>query len=246
MAYWCSGRGDAVLTVHGLSASHLSWLPFADRLGGTFTACTYDRRGRGESGDQLPYAFERESEDLVAIATALGPAAVLGHSLGGAFALEAAMIADAVSALILFEGWPSPGSEMPEEMLAEMERLVSTGQLEDAFNYGDSPEDVELARQLPDYAERVAAAHASAREIRGWDRYWFEHPVDDERWRALDKPVLLLLGEEHQEITEPPAELLAQQMPRATIRVLKGQGHGAYREAPDLLAREVREWLSSI
>src|SRR5438552_5406260 len=41
------------------------------------TVYTYDRRGRGESGDTEPYAIEREIEDLNAlIAEAGGSAAV--------------------------------------------------------------------------------------------------------------------------------------------------------------------------
>src|SRR5262252_915276 len=37
-----------------------------------FTVFTYDRRGRGESGDIAPYAVEREIEDLRAIANQAG------------------------------------------------------------------------------------------------------------------------------------------------------------------------------
>ena len=246
IAYWSSGHGRPILIVHGLGASHLSWMPFVDALRDACTVCTYDRRGRGESGDDAPYAFEREVDDLLAVATALGAEVVLGHSLGGALALEAALTSDSIRALIVVEGWASPLTTIPDDVLEGIERLVSDGRLADAFHYGDSPEDVEVARELPDYAQRVASVHTYPREIRGWERYWLEHPVDDDRWRGLDRPVLLLLGEQGQESTKPPAELLAQRMPSATIRVLEGQGHQVYLESPELLAREVREWLSGI
>jgi pimeloyl-ACP methyl ester carboxylesterase len=46
-----------------------------------FTVFTYDRRGRGESGDRKPYAVEREVEDLDAlIKEAGGGAYVARHS----------------------------------------------------------------------------------------------------------------------------------------------------------------------
>jgi Alpha/beta hydrolase family len=56
-------------------------------LAGRFTLCTYDR-GRG---DTAPSAVERETEDLVAVISAVsGGACVLGVSSGSTLALEAA------------------------------------------------------------------------------------------------------------------------------------------------------------
>jgi pimeloyl-ACP methyl ester carboxylesterase len=60
-------------------------------LAADFTVYTYDRRGRGESGDTAPYAVEREVDDLGAvIAAAGGSAFVYGFSSGGLLALHAA------------------------------------------------------------------------------------------------------------------------------------------------------------
>jgi len=51
----------------------------------------YDRRGRGDSGDTLPYAVEREVEDIAALLSEAGGAAfVWGTSSGAVLALEAA------------------------------------------------------------------------------------------------------------------------------------------------------------
>ncbi len=46
-----------------------SWPRRSARPG--FTGVTYDRRGRGESGDTTPYAVEREIEDLAAVIAAV-------------------------------------------------------------------------------------------------------------------------------------------------------------------------------
>jgi len=246
IAYWCVGRGDSILFVHGLSGSHVNWQPVAERLSGEFTACTMDRRGRGESGDGTPYALEREIEDVGAVASTVGRVVVLAHSLAGPLALEAARTSDAVRAVILYEAWASPLSEMPREVLEGIERLVSLRRYEEAFNYGDPPEEIEQTRLLPDYVERVATVHTFPREIRGWERYWQQHPVEDERWRAFEKPVLLLFGELSRDGMEPPAQRFAERLPRATIKVLAGQGHTAYREAPDVVAEVVRSWLGTL
>ena len=39
----------------------------AQELSSDFTVLNYDRRGRGDSGDTLPYAIEREVEDIEAV-----------------------------------------------------------------------------------------------------------------------------------------------------------------------------------
>jgi pimeloyl-ACP methyl ester carboxylesterase len=65
--------------------------PLAKALAPHSSVFNYDRRGRGESGDTLPYAVEREIEDLGAlISEAGGSAAVFGHSSGATLALQAA------------------------------------------------------------------------------------------------------------------------------------------------------------
>ena len=47
-------------------------------LASDFTVFNFDRRGRGDSGDTLPYAIEREIEDIEAVIEAAGGSAGLG------------------------------------------------------------------------------------------------------------------------------------------------------------------------
>jgi alpha-beta hydrolase superfamily lysophospholipase len=69
-----------------------------------FAALTYDRRGRGESGDGGRYAVEREVEDLAAlIAEAGGSARAYGISSGAVLALEAAKRGVPLAKLALYE-----------------------------------------------------------------------------------------------------------------------------------------------
>ena len=69
-----------------------------------FSVFTYDRRGRGASGDTAPYAVEREIEDLAAvIAAAGGSASVHGMSSGAALALKAAAAGLPITQLSVYE-----------------------------------------------------------------------------------------------------------------------------------------------
>ncbi|MFE0640651.1 alpha/beta fold hydrolase [Streptomyces sp. NPDC058877] len=63
----------------------------ADLLSEHFTVFTYDRRGRGDSGDGPSYDVRHEAEDLDALIERAGGEAVLfGMSSGAVLALEAA------------------------------------------------------------------------------------------------------------------------------------------------------------
>ena len=89
-----SGAGPAVVLVQGALNDRADPVMsgLAAGLSRWFTVFSYDRRGRGDSGDTQPYAVEREIEDLAAvIAAAGGSAAVFGGSSGAGLALRAAV-----------------------------------------------------------------------------------------------------------------------------------------------------------
>lgn len=83
--------GPAIVLVGGALNDRRTFIPLAKRLAGGFTVATYDRRGRGDSGDVQPWAVERELEDLAAVVDVVGGSAyALGVSTGAVFAAEAA------------------------------------------------------------------------------------------------------------------------------------------------------------
>jgi|SRR5260221_8615246 len=91
IAYDCAGDGPALIVSVGAFCTRQTFVA-PDDLTQRFTVVTYDRRGRGDSGDTEPFAPDREYEDLAAVAAATGPEPpfVFGHSSGAAIALRAA------------------------------------------------------------------------------------------------------------------------------------------------------------
>jgi pimeloyl-ACP methyl ester carboxylesterase len=77
IAYDRAGRGPALIIALGAFCDRKTFVPPAD-LTARFTVYTYDRRGRGDSGDTRPYSPGREVEDLAAVIEAAG-----GGSGGG-------------------------------------------------------------------------------------------------------------------------------------------------------------------
>jgi pimeloyl-ACP methyl ester carboxylesterase len=96
--------GPPVIYVGGAYNDRGAGRGVGEVLADRFTVYSYDRRGRGDSGDTPPYAVEREIEDLAAlVAVAGGEAAACSMSSGGALLLAAAASGVPLSRLALYE-----------------------------------------------------------------------------------------------------------------------------------------------
>src|SRR6266496_4942042 len=92
IAYDKVGQGPVVILVLGALNSRKSGAKLAKLLASHFTVISYDRRGRGDSTDTVPYAPQREIEDLAVLIDEVGePVCLYGHSSGAAIVLEAAI-----------------------------------------------------------------------------------------------------------------------------------------------------------
>lgn len=139
IAYDRSGEGPAVILVDGALCYRTfgPMGPLAALLAPHFTVYTYDRRGRGESGDTPPFAVEREVEDIEALINeAGGSAGVYGISSGAFLALEAArQLPTKITKLAIYE----PPASIDEaairrfkEYRANLNELLGAGRRGDA------------------------------------------------------------------------------------------------------------------
>jgi pimeloyl-ACP methyl ester carboxylesterase len=138
IAYERAGDGPPLIVSVGAFCTRQTFVAPED-LRQHFTVVTYDRRGRGDSGDTQPFAPEREYEDLAAVAAALGPQPplVFGHSSGAAIALRAAAAGLPLAALVAYEApfadedTPPPAAD-PADHIRE---LVSSGRRGEAVTF---------------------------------------------------------------------------------------------------------------
>jgi pimeloyl-ACP methyl ester carboxylesterase len=111
----------------------------ADRLAQGFTVVHYDRRGRGDSGDTMPYAVEREVEDIEAlIEEAGGSASLFGMSSGAVLTLEAAAHGLPIPRLALYEPpfvVDDTRPPVPEDYVDQLARMVAEGRRGDAVAF---------------------------------------------------------------------------------------------------------------
>jgi pimeloyl-ACP methyl ester carboxylesterase len=248
IAFRRSGDGPPLVLVHGSTADHTRWANVLPELEKRFTVIAMDRRGRGESGDADAYSLEQEYDDVLAVVKAAGTGvSLLGHSFGALCAMEAALRVEGLRRLILYEP-PFPVGDKPlyrSDVPDQLEALLAEGDRETFLTVffskvaGVSDEQIAALRVDPSWNGRLAAAHTALREMADGD-YHFD-PI---RFRKLDVPTLLLLGENSPaELTAPTHEVHAA-LPNSRIVVLEGQGHVAMTSAPALLLREVIAFLA--
>lgn len=143
IAYDRTGQGPPLIVAVGAFCDRRSFVP-PDSLTSRFTVYTYDRRGRGDSGDTGPYSADREVADLAAVAEAAGAGAgpgpgafAFGHSSGGALVLRAAAQGVPLAAVASYEApFIVPGSRaVPRDPAGRIRELVGSGRRGDAVRY---------------------------------------------------------------------------------------------------------------
>ncbi len=237
IAFEKQGTGPAVILVDGAlgyrSFSAMSQL--AELLAPHFTVYTYDRRGRGESGNSKPYAVEREVEDIDALVEAAGGSAfVYGISSGACLALEAAMkLGSRIGKLAMYEPpYDSDEAARPAwmEYRKKLAELLAADRRGDAvalfMRFVGAPDDmIDGMRQAPMWPlfEAVAPTLAYDAADIGDDR-----SVPVKRAASVKVPVLVMDGGANLTIMpfmHATAAALAKAIPRAQHRTLEGQTH---------------------
>ena len=197
VACFVSGSGSPLVLVHGTTADHNRWAPVLGALEKKFTVYALDRRGRGSSGDTTDYTIEREFEDVAAVVEGIGgPVDLIGHSYGAICSAEAALLAQEVRKLVLYEPLPTGVPIYPEgaidRLQAQLDAGDRTGVVETFMREITRMPDALLERMkgLPAWHGRVASAHTIVRELRAHQGYAFV----GEKFHSLRAPTLLLLG----------------------------------------------------
>jgi pimeloyl-ACP methyl ester carboxylesterase len=253
IAYERTGSGPPVIIVDGA----LCWREsgparkVAAALADRFTAITYDRRGRGESGDTPPYAVEREVEDLAAlIAEAGGSAFLVGFSSGAVLALDAAASGLDIPRLAVYEPpFVVDGSRhpLPDDYVAQLDKLVSEGRRDGAAEYfltkaaGVPAEFVAPMRDDPGWSVMEGVAHTLAYDGRIMGDTMSGKPLPAGRWASVTMPTLVIDGGASDAFMHNGADALAELLPDAERRTLPGQTHAV---SADALAPVVQEFLA--
>jgi pimeloyl-ACP methyl ester carboxylesterase len=238
IAYDRSGDGPVVILVGGaLSYRKFSKMEqIAAALAEHCTVINYDRRGRGDSTANGPYALEREIEDLAAIIEAEGGRASLwGWSSGGALALRAAAAGIGVDRVSVYEVpfMVQPGLSHPTRDYAErLDELVAADDRNGAVKHfmrnaiGIPAPFVALMRLMPMWKGLRKTAHTLPHDWAALGAHtMYGAALDPNEWAGVTMPALVVYGGKSPEPLREGSKALSAVLPDAQLRELAGASH---------------------
>ncbi|MGW0467376.1 alpha/beta fold hydrolase [Streptomyces sp. NPDC003027] len=247
IAYERYGEGPPLIVVSGALCTAEGERPLAGLLARHFSVVTYDRRGRGRSGDTGTYAVEREIDDLAALIEEVGGGGdtyVHGMASGGALALAAAAAGLPVERLSVYEPPYAADSGARETHAAHGRRLTGlldrgrrTAALELFLADAMAPEALAGMRRSAMWPGLEAVAHTLA----------YDHAVlgdgvvPYERLGRVHARVLVVGGGASPARTRRAALAVSTALPRGRHRTLTGQTQVV---APHVLAPVLQEFFT--
>jgi pimeloyl-ACP methyl ester carboxylesterase len=241
IAWERAGSGPRVVLVDA-AGSFRGFGPLAalpGHLTSRLEVITYDRRGRGGSGDTPPYAVEREIEDLgVVLDAAGGSASVFGFSSGGVLALHAAAAGLPITRLALLEPPILLDDEPPDlELERELAAMIAAGRRGDAVEHfhrsiGVPDEFLVGMRDAPTWSTWEAIAHTLV-----YDSI-VTRTFSAARLQSIATPALVIDSDASDEYLHQRAVVTADRLPNGSHRTMAGEWHGVAAEdlAPVLVA----------
>ncbi|WP_433545548.1 alpha/beta fold hydrolase [Streptomyces sp. CA-294286] len=248
IAYARTGTGEPLILVGGAFSTGTAEGPLAGLLAPAFDVVTYDRRGRGASGDTAPYAVAREVEDLAALVDEVGGSACLyGMSSGGALVLRAAAAGLRVPRLAVYE----PPFTVGEDTRAE--KTAYTRRLNEALDDGRRGEAVELFLSVVGMPAEFVAQMRRAPVWRSFESLAPTLAYDDalmgdgtvpcDRLARITRPVLVVDGGASPPLMRDAARRTAEALPDGRRHTLPRQTHDV---DPRALAPVLAEFFAAV
>ncbi len=242
------GDGPPILLLHGLMGCAATWSEVASWLTAHGRVLALDARGHGRSEARGPWTSQRMVADVVELLDEVGPAVVIGHSMGGLHGLvAAARRPELVRALVVedmavdFRGADADAARAWFGALPQP--FPSLAAVREAFGH-----------PRPEFGEYMARCVEERAD--GWHLLSRIHDVVEiaAEWAVIDHgaeldgvrcPVLLLEAEQS---VAPPGQIAAMAARLADARHVRvpGTGHLLHAAAPAAYRTAVEAFLAAV
>lgn len=258
VAWDVEGTGSDLVMVHGTPTSSVVWRPVIERLKPHFRVFYLDLPGYGASqmfeGQEVRLrSFARTLREFCD-ALALERPHLLGHDFGAAAVLGAHLVeGQAAASLCIADGvvLNSWGTEFSlhvsrnEAIFAAVPGYVHRAQLQAHLATAVSrplSQETEDCLLAPWMGQQGQAAYY--RQVAQYDHAYTERL--EGLYPELERPLLILWGEEDRWVDITVGDRLARLVPKATLRQLPDAGHFSMLDTPGLFARELKDWVSAL
>jgi pimeloyl-ACP methyl ester carboxylesterase len=265
VVYRIAGSGPPVVLVHGMVNSSRHWQAVAQRLADRYTVIAPDLVGHGDSatprGDYSLGAHAAVIRDLLS-ALGVGPATIVGHSLGGGIAMvffwqfphrveRLALVSSGglgreVSPLLRTAALPGTGALIS---LAAHTRVTDTLERAGAHlrhrNHGLGVQLQAIARAIKPLGgpgQRAAFAHSLRAVI---DPRGQRVSATDRLYLLSGVPTLIAWGERDRTIPLEHGRAAHAAIPHSRFVTLPRAAHFPHLEAPDELAEALHDFIAT-
>jgi pimeloyl-ACP methyl ester carboxylesterase len=253
IAYERTGEGPPLIIVDGAMCYRGQGpaRPLATELATDFTVFSYDRRGRGESGESGEIALQREIEDLDALVKEAGGTPFLsGASSGAMLALEAANHGVGVAKLVMYEPplvVDDAHRPLPADWESRLDTMVAEGRNGEAasefMRFVDVPGfGLAIMRLLPVWSKLKAVAPSLRYDFAFMAELQRGRPLPATRWSTATQPTLVADGGKSPAWMRNGCKAMSEVLPNAGYRTVPGQTHLIKAKA---LAPVIKEFLTT-
>ena len=254
LEYEANGDGEAVLLIHGRHIAG-AFLPLMREaaLADRYRLIRYHRRGFAGSDPHLgPFSIEQQAQDALTLMKHLGleRAHVVGHSYGGATAVQLAIEAPSlVHSLVLLEpaifpdeiasGW----TEMQAPAFEAYRAGDARGAIDAFMNIVGAPKwRSEIEKIVPGGPEQADRDAATSFEIEApsLEKWTF----DSDGASRISQPVLYATGGETLPLIEVLRQHFQELVPHAEKVVVPGVNHSMQMQDPKAVAAAIANFIS--
>jgi magnesium chelatase accessory protein len=249
-----------LLLLHGAGGATHSWRDLAPLLARRYHVIAPDLPGHGftKLGALQRSGLDPMARDLATLLGRLGahPAAIAGHSAGGALALRLAEILTPPPGAVIglnpaldtfkgVAGWLFPMmaralalNPFVAPTVSRMTTPASVRRLIEGTGSRIDPLGLALYRACVSDSRHVDGALTMMAQ-------WRPEILRD-RLRRIEVPTLFIVGTQDRAVPPETAEQAATEMPRARVETLPGLGHLAHEEEPGTVAARIEAFLDGL
>ncbi len=254
LEYQETGDGEGVLLIHGGYIAD-AFLPLMREaaLADPYHLVRYRRRGyAGSDPHSGPFSIEDQAQDAMALMKHLGVerAHVVGHSYGGAIAVQLAIEAPSlVQSLVLLEPavFPTEIASVVKEMSASSLEAYQAGDVSKAVDLflsmvSGSAWRTEVEKTVPGGPEQAVKDAATNFEVESpaLDMWTF----DSAKASRISQPVLYAVGSETLPLVEELKQHFQSLVPQTEQIVVPGVNHSMQMQDPKAVAVSIADFLS--
>ena len=259
--YESHGQGEPLVLIPSTAFSGEVWKPYqVPELSKSLNLIIHDPRGCGGSSvAQEVYTIDQMANDVVALLDHLGiPSAhVLGHSMGGRIGLSMALnFPGRVKSLILAASGSGPAARPGSDCIPGLPHRIVMELIEMGFEKSIRHEicgsDTFFTKEFRDrHPEQVENFYKLAWPTHAKLSEFVHLIIARHNWEGTHRlgdikiPTLVVIGDADAARSNhlAQAEILAKRIPRAELKILKGQSHGFFWQSPEETNALILGWV---